>query len=376
MRRSLAITCLVVILAGAVGASEFRYTGPDLKVDYSGPVLVDNSQLLFTNDDARSFKVAEHLRQHAPNLLPLEPTINTWASLQGIHPRILILVLERYFSGANTTGMPQDINMVYEITAGLAEVFWSEYDHPLAATRALIAVGRAYDLRLAFPDELSTRRALAKSRGTVNPFGYFQPPWPIGQSWWGGGAHGDTGSGAMNALDFGGPHGGGWGTDFSDSWVSAMQDGDLYVYSVCSLAIFHEDGWKTTYYHVENPQFAIGGPYAVTRNTPLANIANDLDTAICQGGSSTGPHVHQGFTRNGVREIVDESNLDYTAFSQHSSTTQYDFNCSTSWYNHFTLGTLCPGYLNLLNDVAAPDAPFFSNGFETGNFSGWSTVVY
>lgn len=371
MKRTIGIICLVIAACLPIGASEFHYDGPELRTAYNGPVLIDNSHFILTNEDIRDFDTGEYLHSHAPNLMPLLPTIRTWASMQGIHPRVLIELLDGYWKGGTVAGTKEEIDVVYQVTAGLARMFWSEYDDSLAGTRAVAAVAEAYSLHLDLPDDLAVRRTLTPRLGTVNPFGYFQPPFPIGETWWGGGAHSNTGGSTnMNALDWAGRFGS-WGEDYSNNWVSAMQGGTMNVLAECSIEILHDDGWRTSYYHLENPQFPIGGPYTVTRNTAIANIANDSVTALCQGGSSSGPHTHTAMWRNGTPQVVDEANLDFTAFSQHSSNTAYDWDCNTSWYNHFSTGTECPGQLNLLNDSPPPDGPIFTDGFEDGSTSAW-----
>ena len=370
MIRTFLTSFLVVTGCFLASASDFRYDGPRLEVDYDGPVLIDNSHFLYTNQDKRSFLLDEHLEQNLPNLLPMKPSISGWSAMHGIHPRILIHVLERYWNGANTTNTKAEIDDVYQIATGLATVFWDQYDSPLAATRSVMAVVNAYGLPTDMPPDMANPRTFAKKGRAVDPFGYFQPPWTIGDTWAGGGAHGDTGTGIRNALDYWGG-GASWGDDTSGWWVAAMQGGTATVHAVCSISIDHADGWRTTYYHLENPQITSG---SVTRNTVLANYANDEATALCLGGGSSGPHVHTALFHNGERVEIDESNVDFTAFSHHAGEGQYDFNCATSWYNHATLGTICPAYDQLLNNAPTQDGFVFSDDFESNNTSAWSST--
>ncbi len=370
MIRTLLTSCLIITVCLSAGASDFVYDGPKLEVDYDGPVLIENSHFLYSNQDMKSFKLDEYLGRNLPNLLPIRQSISGWSAMHGIHPRILIHVLERYWNGAETKNSKNEIDLVYQIATGLATVFWEEYDSPMAATRSVLAVVNAYGLPMDLPPDMVFPRTISKGRSTVNPFGYFQPPWTIGDTWAGGGAHGDTGSGIRNALDYWGG-GASWGGDTSGWWVAAMQDGTATVHAVCSISIDHADGWRTTYYHLENPQITSG---SITRNTVLANYANDEATALCLGGSSSGPHVHTALYHNGERVEIDEGNVDFTAFSHHAGEGQYDFNCATSWYNHASLGTICPAGDQLLNNAAAPDGLLFSDGFESSNTSAWSSV--
>ncbi len=87
----------------------------------------------------------------------------------------------------------------------------------------------------------------------------------------------------------------------------------------------HSDGWSTSYYHLENIQIQDGA--TVTPGQRIANPANDIDQALCQGGSSTGPHVHWTLRRNGSRNTLDGVRLSgYRITSQ--GTSNYDDNCS------------------------------------------------
>jgi len=214
MIRTFLTSFLVVTGCFLANASDFRYEGPRLEVDYDGPVLIDNSHFLYTNQDNRSFLLDEYLEQNLPNLLPMKPSISGWSAMHGIHPRILIHVLERYWNGANTTNTKAEIDDVYQIATGLATVFWDQYDSPLAATRSVMAVVNAYGLPTDMPPDMANPRTFAKKGRAVDPFGYFQPPWTIGDTWAGGGAHGDTGTGIRNALDYWGG-GASWGDDTS-----------------------------------------------------------------------------------------------------------------------------------------------------------------
>ena len=80
------------------------------------------------------------------------------------------------------------------------------------------------------------------------------------------------------------------------------------------------------------------------------------------------------FSEKRFRAVVDSANVDFTAFSHHSGPGDYNTNCDESWYNHFSEGKICPNYDRLLNN--APSAlPMFTDGFETGSTTIWSSSV-
>lgn len=287
-------------------------------------------------------------------LLALRPAIDTWASRLGIHPRVLVPVVSNYFDGAPVTGDSADIEAVIKIATALASVYTNCLPDFLAATRAVAAAARALSFKLRLPPELAQGQpAQLQQQGVQGSapglFGYLQPPWLIGETWAGGGAHGGS---THNALDFWDPDTCcSWGANVSQVWVSAMQSGTVRVWSSCGMAVIHPNGFVTDYYHLDNIQVA--DFTTVERNDPLSNYANNFAQATCAGGSSTGPHVHMSVSYNGQSVWVDESQLDFTAFSHHASGQAYDTNCNTSWYNHFSEDTVCP-WFDLLNDTPQP----------------------
>lgn len=365
------ISSLLLVVCGALPSvgSQSSYEGPALRVDYEGPILVDNSQLRYRGTDMLSFDTNAYLEREAGNLMPLRPTIDTWAAMHAIHPRVLIHVLKAYWPTAATAGTLSEKETVHQIATGLALVYLQHREDPLAASKAVVAVADAYRLKVEMPAGLARRRQIPAASAPL-VFGWFQPPWVIGDTWAGGGAHGDNGSGVRNALDYWGEFRG-WGADVSEFWVAATQAGTARVWSICSVSIIHANDWVSTYYHLENIQIA--DQQAVERNTVISNYANDKPTALCQGGSSTGPHLHSALYHDGIRVEIDEANVDFTAFSHHAGDGQYDFNCATSWYNHYSTGRICPSSDQLLNDTPPPADRFFADGLESGDTSAWSS---
>ena len=368
MRVRLLSLLVLWVLATPVAGSELRWEGPPLPDDYRGPMLVDNSQYRYTAHDMLAFSTAEHLTDSFPELLPLRSAIDTWAARVGIHPRLLSAVVRDSFAGSTVFGDWVDQNTVAQLAAGLGEVYALRASDPLAASQAVAAVSRALGFELDLPADLADARQLVAAPTAGPPlFGYFQPPWEIGDTWSGGGAHGPS----HNALDFWGdwvP----WGGDTTPYWVSAMQEGVARVWSSCSMSVIHPNGWTTSYYHLDNILVADQTP--VLRNDRLANYADNEPQAICDGGFSTGPHVHMYQRYDGTNISVDEANVDFTAFSHHAGVGDYDTNCDRSWYNHFTVGTVCPNWDLLLNDAPGP-GPLFEDGFESGSTANWTSTI-
>ncbi len=154
--------------------------------------------------------------------------------------------------------------------------------------------------------------------------GFLQFPYPRGQRWHVGGAHTNTGSGSypMSSLDM--SLGGGWGSNQSGTWVSSSAAGSFKRHSSCFAEVVHSGGWSTTYYHLMNIQYGTGA--SVAANTRIANPANTRTQALCNGGSSTGPHEHWSLKSNGSHYHLNGVYL--SGFQITAIGTSYDTNCS------------------------------------------------
>lgn len=372
-------TALLLLTSLSAGASTSGYVGPPLEPNYVGPVLVHNSQLQYTAADRLNFFTQDWIVKNAPALEPLRPAIDAWASRMAIHPRVLAMVVQDDFRGRKVTGSQDQMNRVLQIAAGLSNTFHADRDNELAASRAIMAVSDALAIELTPQKGLSEPRELLKvAKGAPAPlYGFLQPPWEIGATWEGNGAHGGTGSGTRNSLDFANSFED-WGIDTSSFWLVATQSGTARIWSSCDMAVIHGNGWITDYYHVDNIQVTNFAP--IERNDIMANYADNLAQAICTGGASDGPHVHMTMTYDDQRIEVDESNLDFTAFSYKTGIGQFDNNCNRSYYTHYTEGRVCTFERNLLNNASQPGSdsePGFSKSFapSTIDLAGVSTLT-
>lgn len=360
------ISALVWLLAAlplaALGSDE-RYVGPRLVAHHSGSLLVHNTKFRYPAEERIAFRTREHLETSAPQFLPLQPAIDAWAARFSIHPALLSAVVGSYFGSAVVAGTPEEMNQVRNLAAGLREVFSAHPEHPLAATLAVTAVGRAFDFTTELKSEFAVPRVSKRPKGAAGPplFGYFQPPWEIGDTWIGNGAHSDSGGPVRNALDFWAENSR-WGADVSDSWVTAMQSGTVRVWSSCSMSVIHPNGWETSYYHLDNIQ--VEDRQQVRRNDRLANYADNRNQALCNGGFSDGPHVHVALFYEGEAVLADEDLVDFTSFSHHVGSGDYDRNCNRAYYTLTGGDTVCVYRDRLLNDAAALESLLFSNGFE------------
>jgi len=171
--------------------------------------------------------------------------------------------------------------------------------------------------RVGIPGELTAEAA---------PAGLLQFPYPRGEAWTFGGVHSNDGSsGDMSSIDFslGWPQ---WGADTSAIWVVAAGGGVPNKISSCNFHIDHGGGWVTAYYHLDNIQSYSG---SIQQNDRIGNIANNKTQALCNGGSSTGPHVHFTLMYNGALVAINGTAL--SGWVIHAGTYNYDYDPKDMW---------------------------------------------
>jgi hypothetical protein len=358
---------LLLIISNITKASNFNYYGPQLQLNYSGPIIVDNSRVKYTSLDKLTFNTEQYLLNQLPTLLPLRESIDTWAAMLSIHPQLLAEVLQDYFENRTIDTTFETKQLVFQISTGIRQAL-NEDNDPISASRALVAISNAYEFRLDLPVLFAEKRTFEDFdffKGSSGPplFGYLQPPWPRGELWASGGVHTNTGSGSSprNSIDIF-KNFVNWGGDTSNSWASASQSGIARVWSSCSVSIIHPNGWETSYYHLDNVQ--VSNFQSVVSNQRIANYADNEPQALCQGGSSTGPHAHVSVYYNGTAIEIDEPNLDFTSWKLKAGIGNYDSNCNNSYYTLLPSNfVVCPFFRQLPNNTTAENI-IFENGFE------------
>lgn len=146
-------------------------------------------------------------------------------------------------------------------------------------------------------------------------------PWPSGSVWRSGGAHSNTGSGyPYSSLDFNNGSGG-WGSN--TPWVQASHGGTVTRYSRCNIRVTHPSGYATSYYHMDNLQYNTGD--RISAGDWLGRYANNYYTALCDGGQSTGPHLHWSLLRNG--RFISLQDVYISGYRVDVGNRNYDSNC-------------------------------------------------
>ncbi len=170
------------------------------------------------------------------------------------------------------------------------------------------------------------------------PVNFLRLPWIVGQTGWSfNGVHsnsGGCGSAACavprSAIDFsrGWPV---WGTSTDNAPVLAAHGGTVSVFSSCNVRITNANGWATNYYHLSNVIVANG--QVVVVGQPIANYSSTQAQALCDGGSSTGPHVHLVLLQNGSQVAIDQTEFSGWRVNATNLTADYDSQCSRMWFS-------------------------------------------
>ena len=355
------MACILAASSGFGYSSDLTYSGPKLISDYAATTIVHNSQFIYPTADKLTFVTDEYLANNAPELLPLREAIDTWAAIKSIHPKVLSQLLKAYFKHRKVDSSWDNRQLVLQMAAGLQQHYLKNKNKPLAASLAVDAISQAFKFETDFTAEMAVERVLPQlyNRGVSPLYGYLQPPWPRGESWAGGGVHGGS---IRNSLDFWSNYRS-WGGDTSTFWVSAAQTGVARVWSSCSVTVIHPNGWETSYYHLDNVQVTDFDD--VTDNQILSNYADNEPQALCQGGFSSGPHLHLSVRNDGNAVLIDEPNLDFSSWKHHAGEGNYDFDCETSYYTLIPDGSeVCPASRNLPNNTLATIDLIFSHDFE------------
>ncbi|WP_271007821.1 M23 family metallopeptidase [Paucibacter sp. B51] len=341
--------------------------------------------LIYGREEMFGFDVEDYLSSKAPALLPYAEAISHWAGYSSISPRVLLALIEQQ---TGLLSRPQQSRaalvrpmgelssalgfseQVRDVADQLARALYPASSEagsrefkggdlaPVSALAGLLArsssamqaraqertdtveqdfalvyqglFGHRFDVDAArMPlSALQPAGTLRRTMG-VQSLGaassYLQFPFPVGQSWYVGGAHTNTGSGTypMSSLDM--YKSGGWGSNQSANWVVASAGGTFKKHSSCFAEVVHTDGWSTTYYHLQNLRYNTGA--YVAKNVGIGNPASNQAQALCNGGQSTGPHLHFSLKYNGGWMHLAGYALSSWVITANG--VNYDTNCST-----------------------------------------------
>ncbi len=336
------------------------------------------------------FDLAAFLDQQAPHLKPHQEAILHWSGFASVHPRIVLALMEarsQVISQPTEAALEQPFGSLSteqgfnaqlgDVVTRLSQRFynlkeqqksspWRPTDQADPASLVLASAMaenhrsiRAQDplqtfkqqYTKLFPEaadalvgsDLSLQKRSDKALDShtenapqwntyysraVPPDDMMQMPWRQGYWWIPNGAHANTGSGfPLSSIDVSYDWPRWYGRTYS---VAAAHSGYVRVFSRCQVRVTNPNGWATNYYHLEGVQVQDG--QWVNRNTKLANYADDRNSALCQGGSSTGPHLHFSLLYNGYYQSLQGVNLG--PYKIDVGRWSYDDNCYNFWlYN-------------------------------------------
>jgi murein DD-endopeptidase MepM/ murein hydrolase activator NlpD len=311
-----------------------------------------------------------------PALRPFRELIIDRCGLHSVNPRIvpLLVSLNRTLDGVDLADTERIKFRLDALIAAIANVFdmgraQASGTHlhasllPLSSAAGLSAIAQtliggdsplarltdAYVLRFGTVSGSPQSVAVAPAAA---PSDFLRLPWLVGQKGWRfGGVHTSNGgcqstapcASPRSSLDFSHIESGGWGSDTSAGRVLAAHSGtvarDPMTATPCQVRVNHTSGWSTTYYHLSNVQVANGA--TVYAGQFIANYANTEAQAICNGGFSSGPHVHFTLLFNGNRVNMDQNELSGWKVNAANVIKDYDTDCSRM---NLTRGgaTACP----------------------------------
>lgn len=435
----------------------------DIKTEVTQAVndALTKQQIVYDYDEMLNFDLESYLQEKAPHLLAHAEVISHYAGYSSISPKLLIALMEQesgvvtdsktvakldrpfgvlsskvgfrqqvedissklaveFYKGHSfaDTGINEklttDRDAVKAVKAILLPKYSSNADQALkpnetAHSKAVIGVGQTYN-KLFGDADYQVKATTASQSKIANIDNYFQLPYLVGEAWRNGGTHTNTGSGSypQSSLDFN--DGGRWSDNLNHIWVTSAAPGTVKYHSSCFMEVIHDDGWSTTYYHLENIQY--GSNTSVNRNTKIANYADSYNQALCNGGQSSGPHLHFSLKRNGQFYHLDGIKL--SGYKVDTGRDSYDGDCNYFWlgrggqkycawsnvYNYGVSATppgggdTYTGYLNNGGSAIEPDGSwFYYNGgtisvdmtglgssdfdikLERWNGNGWSQVA-
>ncbi|MCG9682913.1 M23 family metallopeptidase [Vibrio sp. Isolate23] len=281
------------------------------------------------------FSMSDHFAKGS-QWLALEEELNHWSGAMGVDPRVVLATLaaSHDWSPAHTLSISELEHFRSEIrhvANRLSQLFYHVRQQPntidRAATYAIVSSLQnieQWPKWQAFYYQQFGSPTIVEDVSFVSP-PEMQWPWRAGYNWIPNGPHSHTGSGfPLSSLDvsYDWPR---WGGQTYS--VTAAHEGYVSVFSRCQLRVTAKNGWATNYYHMDGIEVQDGA--WVAKNQKIGTYASQKNIALCQGGSSTGPHLHFSLLYNGrFQSLQDKSFGPYTIDVGRYS---YDSHCSYTW---------------------------------------------
>ena len=364
--------------------SAFNYSAQALqRLVIASDGLLFSDELFLYGRDAEAFDLGGYLAVHAPQLRDKQELIAHWSGYYSINPKVVLALMElksellsapspdklrapfaelstasgfagqlrdvlrqlsrRFYSyeayqrEQGLTRFTPDTGALNGASAALLGVLQGANNAPAVLKRSSPLQAFTQYFATLFnmaPEQLRSAESGAETVLAVSslpPTNMLQLPWYQGYSWQSNGAHSHTGSGSpYSSIDvsYDWP---GWGAQTYS--VAAAHGGRVSVLSRCQVRVTNANGWSTNYYHMDNVRVSNGETIAV--NTKLGVYAGNRNTALCEGGSSTGPHLHFSLLYNG--RYVSLQGVNLGVFRVSVGSYNYDNQCSR--FNFYNLNT-------------------------------------
>ena len=364
--------------------SAFNYSAQALqRLVIASDGLLFSDELFLYGRDAEAFDLGGYLAVHAPQLRDKQELIAHWSGYYSINPKVVLALMElksellsapspdklrapfaelstasgfagqlrdvlrqlsrRFYSyeayqrEQGLTRFTPDTGALNGASAALLGVLQGANNAPAVLKRSSPLQAFTQHFATLFnmaPEQLRSAESGAETVLAVSslpPTNMLQLPWYQGYSWQSNGAHSHTGSGSpYSSIDvsYDWP---GWGAQTYS--VAAAHGGRVSVLSRCQVRVTNANGWSTNYYHMDSIRVSNGETIAV--NTKLGVYAGNRNTALCEGGSSTGPHLHFSLLYNG--RYVSLQGVNLGVFRVSVGSYNYDNQCSR--FNFYNLNT-------------------------------------
>jgi len=295
----------------------------------------------YSYEEMSELNVEQFCKDNAPHLLPYAEVISHVAGQRRVSARAILAMMEQQsqavsnpaFSVSEPLGdLSQESGLREQLDDVSVRIRKSADSNGLhvdvdAPDGGILTVISAQELRelgdvyqTLFPGVVAKKSVVSEALASSIPM---QFPWPVNESWHFGGAHADDGSGfPLSSLDFS-KNWESWGDPITSN-VVASAGGKVKKHSSCFVEVIHSGSWSTGYYHLGS--IAVQDGQTVKANDKIGKYANNKAQALCDGGSSTGPHVHWTLYSSGVETSL--SGVILSGWTIHPGTSNYDENCS------------------------------------------------
>ena len=292
--------------------------------------------------------------------------IRSVSALNHINPLITLGALKSNPAQFSFNNDQEFTATIYDWTKNLLNAFWryeNNHNNSTASTLALqSSLAVSYESfvdsynNLIHQNYVEAANPFRSINNTVNGSSKvlksrrfrFDPPFPKGKKYGVSGTHTNTGGGwgphsSLDVWKFGSCR---WNQKGCNARVAAAHSGKVEIISNCNVKITHKSGFSTQYYHMEGMNTRrnrrrLHRKY-IRKGRTLGRYAKRRSVALCNGGTSSGPHLH--FTLLSIRGTP--ISLDGKRMGNYrikAGRKNYDKNCKRCYFRNIKSGKkYCP----------------------------------